>query len=117
MVQTFFETYETYRDSVYYDASAWSVANFYNIKYKTSTKAIQGTPVISKEELIELEPLISSSYAYAVDAKDYNLLAFIYDAQQHKIVVAAAFKPFSAKKQHFFFLWISNDSCGFSKAF
>ena len=97
MVQTFFETYETYRDSVYYDASAWSVANFYNIKYKTSTKAIQGTPVISKEELIALEPLMSSSYAYAVEAKDYNLPAFIYDAQQHKIVVAAAFKPFSAK--------------------
>jgi hypothetical protein len=63
MVQTFFETYQTYRDSVYYDASAWSVANFYNIKYKTSTKAIQGTPVISKEELIELESLMCSYYS------------------------------------------------------
>ena len=38
MVQTFFETYEKYRDSVYYDASAWSVANFYNIKYKPTYK-------------------------------------------------------------------------------
>ena len=34
MVQTFFETYEKYRDSVYYDASAWSLANFYNMKYR-----------------------------------------------------------------------------------
>ena len=33
MVQTFFETYQVYHDSVFYDASAWSVANFYNINY------------------------------------------------------------------------------------
>jgi len=34
MVQTMFETYSKYRDSVFYDASAWSVANFYDMKAK-----------------------------------------------------------------------------------
>ena len=102
MVQTFFETYASYRDSVYYDASAWSVANFYNIKYEASTKVKQGTTVTSTEDLIALEPFSLSSYAYAIDAKDYNLPAFIHDAQQHKIVLAAAFKPFMAKNNRSF---------------
>jgi hypothetical protein len=34
MVQSFFETYQMYHDSVFYDASAWSLANFYNIKFQ-----------------------------------------------------------------------------------
>ncbi|MDG1911630.1 MAG: M14 family metallopeptidase [Flavobacteriaceae bacterium] len=102
MVQTFFETYASYRDSVYYDASAWSVANFYNIKYSTSAKVKEGTTITSTDALIELEPLTLSSYAYAIDAKDYNLPAFIHDAQQHKIVLAAAFKPFMAKNNRSF---------------
>ena len=99
MVQTFFETYESYHDSVYYDASAWSVANFYNIKYAASNKIIKGTEIKSTEELIALKPLELSSYAYAVDSKDYNLPAFIYEAQQHQIVVAASFKPFAIKNK------------------
>ena len=99
MVQTFFETYESYHDSVYYDASAWSVANFYNIKYASSNKTIRGTEIKSTEELIVLKPLELSSYAYAVDSKDYNLPAFIYEAQQNKIVIAASFKPFAIKNK------------------
>ena len=99
MVQTFFETYESYHDSVYYDASAWSVANFYNIKFASSNKTIRGTEIKSTEELIALKPLELSSYAYAVDSKDYNLPAFIYEAQQNKIVVAASFKPFAIKNK------------------
>ena len=99
MVQTFFETYESYHDSVYYDASAWSVANFYNIKYASSNKIIRGTEIKSTEELIVLKPLELSSYAYAVDSKDYNLPAFIYEAQQNKIVIAASFKPFAIKNK------------------
>ena len=62
------------------------------------TKVPAGTPVVSIKNLIALKPLEPSSYAYAIDAKDYNVPAFIFDAQQHKIVVASAFKPFSTKE-------------------
>ena len=34
MVKNFFETHSKYADSVYYDASAWSVSNIYNMKSK-----------------------------------------------------------------------------------
>jgi hypothetical protein len=45
MVQTMFETYDGYRDSVFYDASAWSLANFYNMKYRTVNTVEPGTEV------------------------------------------------------------------------
>ena len=96
MVQTFFETYATYRDSVYYDASAWSVANFYNIKYTPALKPPSGPP-IEMNDLYALVPLKKSSYVYAVDANDYNVPALIHTLQEEGVTVAAAFKPFRAE--------------------
>ena len=96
MVQTFFETYEAYRDSVYYDASAWSVAHFYNIKYKGVTKTPEGERLIETSKLYDLNPLRKSNYAYAVDAQDYNIPALIQDMQNEKVVASSAFKPFQA---------------------
>ena len=63
MVQSFFETYETYRDSVYYDASAWSVAHFYNIKYQEASKIPQGKRIKKASDLGTLVPLKKSNYA------------------------------------------------------
>ena len=93
MVQTFFETYDQYRDSVYYDASAWSVANFYNIPYKELTKTPTGKAV-SLEELIPLKPLQKSNYAYAIKGNDYNIPALTYYLQENDITVSTAFKGF-----------------------
>tara|TARA_B100000686_G_C16806904_1_gene992030 strand:- start:5434 stop:7956 length:2523 start_codon:yes stop_codon:yes gene_type:complete len=95
MVQTFFETYEKYRDSVYYDASAWSVANFYNIKYSSTNKSFIGKELINLDGTIEWNPVVKSEYAYLVDSNDYNIPALIYALQRNKIKVASAFKPFS----------------------
>lgn len=93
MVQTFFETYDQYRDSVYYDASAWSVANFYNIPYKELTKIPTGKAV-SLEGLIPLKPLQKSNYAYAIKGNDYNIPALTYYLQENDITVSTAFKGF-----------------------
>ena len=97
MVQTFFETYEKYRDSVYYDASAWSVANFYNIKYKPTSKTYLNNEIKSTKELIKWTPVNKSEYAYIVESNDYNVPALINGLQKKKIVVASSFKPFNIK--------------------
>ena len=97
MVQTFFETYEKYRDSVYYDASAWSVANFYNIKYKPTYKTYLNNEIKSTNELIKWTPVNKSEYAYIVESNDYNVPALINGLQKKKIVVASTFKPFNIK--------------------
>ncbi|MGB5555499.1 MAG: M14 family metallopeptidase, partial [Flavobacteriaceae bacterium] len=97
MVQSMFETYEKYRDSVYYDASAWSVANFYNMKYRPVTSVTTGDKIESTQNLISVTPLQKSNYAYVVDWQDYNAPAALHYLQTNGLVLSSATKPFTAK--------------------
>lgn len=97
MVQTFFETYSEYHDSVFYDASAWSLANFYNISYGAETKVpALGAEVLSTEGLVQVKPVQKSEYAYLIDWADYNSAGALYHLQANGIVAATSFSPFSA---------------------
>lgn len=96
MVQTMFETYDSYRDSVYYDASAWSVANFYNIRYRPVSSASLGEEITSMEGLVNIIPIQKSNYAYLIDWDDYNAPAVLQYLQKNKLVISSSFKPFTA---------------------
>jgi hypothetical protein len=95
MVQTMFETYSTYRDSVYYDASAWSVANFYNMNYKGLKSVNLGTEITTSNNIAVNAKIQKSSYAYILDWDDYNTPAALYYMQSKGLTVASAFKPFT----------------------
>jgi len=96
MVQTMFETYDAYRDSVYYDASAWSVANFYNMPYSKVTGTFKkGTKITNTDSLANIDDLKKSQYAYLIPWDDYYAPAVLHYLQQHKVKLKAAFKPFS----------------------
>ncbi|GGG49255.1 peptidase M14 [Croceivirga lutea] len=95
MVQTFFETYEKYRDSVYYDASAWSVANFYNMKYTSTNSLNLGDKITSTERLIKVTPVVKTDYAYLIDYDDYNATAALHYLQQKGLVLSSSFKPYT----------------------
>lgn len=97
MVQTLFETYSKYRDSVYYDASAWSLANFYNMKYKIANSLNLGKKIEDTDNLVEISPIQRSNYAYIIDWDDYNAPAVLYNLQSNGLVLSSAFKPFSIK--------------------
>lgn len=98
MVQSFFETYEKYRDSVYYDASAWSVANFYNMRYKAvNNAAAEGTKITSLENLVSTPALTKTNYAYLIDYDDYNAPALMHELQEKGIDLSTTFKPFTAQ--------------------
>jgi hypothetical protein len=95
MVQTMFETYRKYSDSVYYDASAWSVANFYNMEYKGLKSVKLGTEITSSKGIVNNTKIEKASYAYIIDWDDYNTPAALYYMQSKGLKVAAAFKPFT----------------------
>jgi hypothetical protein len=97
MVQTMFETYKKYKDSVYYDASAWSVGNFFNAKYKAVTTLNLGEKVENTENLISTDPFPKSNYAYLINGDDYNAPALLYALQTEGLVLSSAFKPFTAQ--------------------
>ncbi len=94
MVQTMFETYDEYTDSVFYDASAWSLANFYNMPYA----GITNTPTMG-EEVTEVTPasvsVSKSGYAYIIKWEDYYAPAVMYHLQKGGANVLSSFKPFS----------------------
>lgn len=97
MVQTMFETYGKYRDSVYYDASAWSVANFYNMKYSPVNNLNLGEKVTSTDGLVNSPAVQKSEYAYIIDYDDYNAVAALHFLQQKGLVLSSSFKPFTIK--------------------
>ena len=97
MVQTMFETYSKYRDSVFYDASAWSVANFYNIKYRGLKSANLGEEITSTDFINKVTSVPKSDYSYIMDWDDYYAPSALYYMQSKGIIAASAFKPFSSK--------------------
>jgi hypothetical protein len=95
MVQTMFETYNKYRDSVYYDASAWSVGNFYNMKYKPTSSLNLGSKIENTDELVSVAKVQKSDYAYIIDWDDYNAPAVLNHLQENGLVISSSFKPFT----------------------
>ncbi len=96
MVQSAFETYQSYQDSVFYDASAWSLANFYNMSYSAlNSTAAMGDQVTSADGWFEVQPVQQSNYAYLIPWEDYNAMPLLSDLLEDEIVVTSAFKPFS----------------------
>ena len=96
MVQTMFETYSKYRDSVFYDASAWSVANFYNLKYKGLKSANLGSEILSTDNMVNVTQVPKTEYAYIMDWDDYYAPSALYYMQSKGLKMSSAFKKFSS---------------------
>ena len=97
MVKNFFETYDKYIDSVFYDASAWSMSNFYNMKSKKLKSFNAESEVLSTKDLIKNVKVSKSNYSYILDWDDYNSVATLNYLQKNNLITYSAFKPFSVK--------------------
>tara|TARA_A100001015_G_scaffold313348_1_gene420410 strand:- start:4882 stop:7410 length:2529 start_codon:yes stop_codon:yes gene_type:complete len=97
MVKNFFETHSKYVDSVFYDASAWSVSNIYNMKSKKLKSFFGESEIKSTEDFVKNLKPKNSNYAYILDWDDYNSPAALNHLQKKGIVTYSAFKPFTIK--------------------
>ena len=98
MIQSAFETYNEYADSVYYDASAWSVVNAYNMPFMaTGSTLAQGEEMKMNPVSLKISSLKKSSYAYLIPWEDYHAPKALYYLQDHGVVVKSSFRPFSIK--------------------
>ncbi len=96
MVRTMFETYNKYRDSVFYDASAWSVANFYNMKYAAIRKPVaKGELITPENNKIKIESPVKAEYAYLIPWDDYDAPAVLNELLKKELIVKTAVNPFS----------------------
>ena len=97
MVKNFFETHDKYLDSVFYDASAWSVSNFYNMKHK-AVRSFDVNKLTKVNDLLVNNPKVSkSNYAYILDWDDYNTPAALNHLHKNGVISYSAYKPFSIK--------------------
>ena len=97
MVKNFFETYDKYVDSVFYDASAWSMSNFYNMKSKKLKNFTTQSEILSTNDLVKNIKVNKSNYSYILDWDDYNSVAALNYLQKNNLITYTAFKPFSIK--------------------
>ena len=97
MVKNFFETHSKYIDSVFYDASAWSVSKVYNMKSKELKSFIGESEIETTEGFVKNLKPNKSNYAYVMDWDDYNSPAALNHLQKNGIITYSAFKPFTIK--------------------
>ncbi len=100
MVRSIFEKVTQFADSIFYDASSWTMTLAYNMP----NDALAATVKYSKGERLKRSDLVAASrsvtksnYAYLIDWRDYYAPQLLFRLQSNKIFVKAAFKPFSAK--------------------
>ncbi|MEM9933016.1 MAG: M14 metallopeptidase family protein [Bacteroidota bacterium] len=97
MVQSMFESYTEFRDSVFYDASAWSQIHAYGIPFAEIRSALPELPTpLIQEDLSPSVPLVpEASYAYLIDSRDDAAMHALYFLQQKGLTVQASQKPFT----------------------
>ena len=99
MVRTLFEKVTTFPDSVFYDASTWTMTLAYNMPNDAlgaATRFSKGDALKLADLKAVVSPVTKTSFAYLIEWNDYNAPRLLSQLQSGKIFVKTAFKPFAA---------------------
>jgi hypothetical protein len=94
MVRSVFEKAITYKDSSFYDASAWSLVHAYNLPYTELKTTVPKTNRVTSIKA-PAYAVIKSNYVYALELTDYSAHKAIYQLQKGGAIVQSAFRPFT----------------------
>ncbi|MBC3788157.1 M14 family zinc carboxypeptidase [Spirosoma utsteinense] len=105
MVRSAFEKQITYTDSLFYDATTWSLIHAFGLPYAelsrpTGKGAVAALPLgkAITQPLTSSVPAVGrSAYAYLIAVSDYNTYKALYSLQVGGAIVKTAFKPFTAR--------------------
>jgi hypothetical protein len=99
MVRSMFEKVTAFHDSVFYDASTWTMALAYGLPHD----ALNASVKFSKGERATVENLVATpaavtkaNYAYLIEWNEYNAARALYYLLTKGVFVKTAFKPFAA---------------------
>jgi hypothetical protein len=96
MVRSMFEKVTTFADSVFYDASAWTMALAYGMPYAAQTAVASGTEVSTLPAQNLEFPTDGKYVAYLVDWTDYFAPKFLYHIQKAGVHVETTALPFTS---------------------
>ena len=96
LVESIFAKTKEFDDSVFYDASTWTLALAYNLPH-----AGLKSKVSAGKRVTELAPVAHAAppkthYAYLLDWADYNAPGALYLLQEKGVIAQTVFKPFTA---------------------
>ena len=98
MVRTMFEEVKEFADSVFYDASAWTMAHAYGIPFAKSISSKTGSQI--KETIDPTHPFPDTkAYTYLIDWSDYYAPAMLFDLQKAGVHVEIVNRPFASQTQ------------------
>ncbi|MFM7329129.1 MAG: M14 family zinc carboxypeptidase, partial [Bacteroidota bacterium] len=95
MVRSAFEKDITYTDSIFYDASTWSLVHAFNMPHaELRTPPVKGARVtiIAPAVLPEVK---REAYAWLIELTDYNAHRALWQLQSEGVIVKTAMRPFS----------------------
>ncbi|HZY79676.1 MAG TPA: M14 family metallopeptidase [Cyclobacteriaceae bacterium] len=97
IVRSIFEKVTQFHDSVFYDASTWTMALAYNMPHEELKAApSKGERVTAADLNVKPAAVAKSNYAYLVEWNDYYAPKALWYLLSRKVYVKNAFKPFAA---------------------
>ena len=100
LVEAMFEERTTFKDSIFYDVSAWSFKHAFDVDF-TEVKSIKRGDKVNQTELSSEENLEKSNYAYALRWSDFNSPKVLHEIMEAGIRVKVAEKPFQSATEDF----------------
>lgn len=98
MVRTMFEYVKEFADSVFYDASAWTMAAAYGMPFSAAPTAKAGSQISEIKAPVFSFPE-GKAYAYLIDWSDYYAPKMLFDLQKAGIHGESIHRPFSSQTQ------------------
>lgn len=95
MVKSAFEKQITYSDSLFYDASAWSLVHSFGLPHAELKTSFSKGKLLSQTPAAAVAVPAKSDYAYLMDLTDYNAHQALYHLQSAGVICQTSFKPFS----------------------
>lgn len=95
MVKSIFEKAIPYTDSIFYDASTWSLIHAFGLPYAEIKNEIAKGTQIRELPVRNFTMAKRSDYAYLFELNDYNAHKAIYQLQKGGAIVQTLFKPLS----------------------
>lgn len=96
MVRSLFEKGITYTDSLFYDASTWSVIHAFGLPFAELRSPLQRGRQVTNYN-VATKPVELSNYVYAFELTDYKAHNAIYQLQKGGAIVQTAFRPFTVQ--------------------
>ncbi|MBR9921352.1 MAG: zinc carboxypeptidase [Bacteroidetes bacterium] len=101
LIRTIFETTDTFKDSLFYDVSAWTLPMAFNLEFESVEKGdLAGNPV-SESSWLEIEAPEYSEYAYLIEWDDYAAPKAANKLLEAGLRVKVAMQPFQTNRRSF----------------